>query len=176
MAFIELNQNEHSDIGDNVPSPLVRLSMENPKVKIVFNSELRNHLSDCGFKIVDFKSKFSASDRIMQLKVDSVESVNGRHDAVLIWTRCGVHSNAQMYGDRLEVEFVIGSLRRFCSSWLNRIILVGDEPDRELDVDGFIKVDNVYKTTKNANIWNKIRSAIVGVKDLTDDFMFVSDD
>ena len=100
---------------------------------------------------------------------------NNKHDVVLLYTKSGVHSSANVIGDVLEAEYVIRSLRKYCSSWLNRIIIVGDEYPVSDDLINIV-VDNVYKTTKAANIWNKIRSAIVKIPDLTDEFVFVSDD
>lgn len=70
---------------------------------------------------------------------------------------------------------MIASLRKFCSSWLGRIIIVGDKLEGYDDTI-HIQVDDVYKTTKAANIWNKIREAIIQIDDLTNEFVFVSDD
>lgn len=80
------------------------------------------------------------------------------------------------YG-RLEIEYVIASLKKYCSSWLNRIIIVGDIPNCNLPKGVMtIKVENKYKQFKSSNIWNKIREAIVQISDLSDDFIFASDD
>lgn len=81
-------------------------------------------------------------------------------------------------GENFELKVAISSIRKYCSSWVNRIIISTQiSPIKELGDDiVWVKSDDVYTHDKDANIIHKIRCAIEQVPDLTDDFMMWSDD
>lgn len=107
----------------------------------------------------------------------SVPSDNGKHDVVMPWCYDGVASKVMECGDRLEIEYVIGSLKRYCSSWLGRIFIVGSEPPASIKDDVIhIPCDDPYTHAKDANLIHKFLHVCENVKDLSDDFVKVSDD
>lgn len=102
---------------------------------------------------------------------------NGIHDCVLVYEKSYGNTSEMTCGDRLEVEYAIGSLRKFCKSWLGRIFVVGSEPPAEI-ADKVIHVpcDNPFTHCKDSNIIHKLLHVCKTVKDLSDDFLMVSDD
>lgn len=107
----------------------------------------------------------------------SAPSDNGKHDVVMPWCYDGVASKVMECGDRLEIEYVIGSLKRYCSSWLGRIFIVGSEPPASIKEDVIhIPCDDPYTHAKDANLIHKFLHVCENIKDLSDDFVKVSDD
>ena len=76
-----------------------------------------------------------------------------------------------------EIKVAVASIRKFCK-FTNRIIISTQiEPIKELGDDIiWVHQDDIYTHDKDANIIEKIRAAIENVPDLTDDFIFWSDD
>ena len=100
-----------------------------------------------------------------------------KHDIVIPWGVSGVASKIMTCGDRLEIEYVIASLKRYCSSWLGRIFVVGDEPPQSIKNDvEHLPCPNPFVHCKDSNIIYRIKYAIDNVPDLTDDFVKISDD
>lgn len=100
-----------------------------------------------------------------------------KHDVVIPWGHSGIASNVMTCGERLEIEYVVASLKRYCSSWLGRIFVVGDEPPASIKDDTIhLEAPNPYTHCKDANIIYRIMCAIYNVPDLTDDFVKISDD
>ena len=95
-----------------------------------------------------------------------------KHDIVI---PLGVKSYQQKNN---EILIAVTSIRKFCSSWLNRIIIVTQiDPIKELGDDIiWLKHGDIYNHDKDANIIGKIRYTIENVPDLTEDFMMWSDD
>lgn len=95
-----------------------------------------------------------------------------RHDVVIPL------GNKSVDGKNNEIRIAVKSLQMYCSSWLGRIFIVGDKPPVELLNDYVIHISacDPYKHDKDANIIHKIRVAIETISDLTDDFLFISDD
>lgn len=101
----------------------------------------------------------------------------GKHDVVIPWCHNGIASNIMTCGDRLELEYVIASLKKYCTSWLGRIFIVGSEPPETLkDYVIHIPCDDPYTHAKDANIIHKILYAVENIPDLSDDFVKASDD
>lgn len=76
-----------------------------------------------------------------------------------------------------EVRWAIGSLRHYCSSFINRIIIATQCPKIEgLDYDLWLKTDLDKYNDKDINIIYKIKQVIEGVSGLTEDFIFWADD
>ena len=98
------------------------------------------------------------------------------HDAVFPWGLSGTASQAVKHEGRLEIEYAVKSLRKYCS-WVGRIFVVGDEPPQSIKNEvEHIPCDNPYTHIKDANIIHRIRKAVETVPDLTDGFIKVSDD
>lgn len=101
----------------------------------------------------------------------------GKHDVVIPYCHNGIASNIMTCGDRLELEYVIASLKKYCTSWLGRIFIVGSEPPDNLKNDVIhIPCDDPYTHAKDANIIHKILYAVENIPDLSDDFVKASDD
>ena len=104
-------------------------------------------------------------------------SENDKHDCVMVYGKVGVDSKEMTCGEHLEIEYVIKSLMKYCSSWVGRIFIVGSEPPKEIkDFIIHIPCDNPYTHCKDSNIIHKVRYACENIKDLTDDFLMISDD
>lgn len=76
-----------------------------------------------------------------------------------------------------EIKVAVASIKKYCT-FVNRIIIVSQiEPIKELGDDIiWIYQDDIYSHDKDANIIEKTRKAIESIPDLTDDFLFWSDD
>ena len=100
-----------------------------------------------------------------------------KHDCLLIYHDFGLNSRQMENGKHYEIEYVVASLHRYCSSWLGRIFVVGSKPPKAIEKDvEWLPCENPYSHVKDANLIYKVKYAIENIKDLTDDFMFVSDD
>lgn len=97
--------------------------------------------------------------------------MNNKHDIVI---PLGIKSFGNL---NFEIKIAIASIRKFCK-FTNRIIIVSQiEPIKSLGEDiVWVYQDDIYDHDKDANIIEKIRAAIEKVPDLTDDFIFWSDD
>lgn len=99
------------------------------------------------------------------------------HDVVIPWCHRGIASEVMRCGDRLEIEYVVESLIKYCGSWLGRIFIVGSEPPESItDKVVHIPCDDPYTHSKDANIIHKILYACENIPDLSDDFVKASDD
>ena len=106
-----------------------------------------------------------------------------KHDCVMVYSKfvsCGkdgVDTREMTCGNYLEMEYVIASLKKYCSSWVGRIFIVGSEPPERVMNDVIhIACDNPYTHCKDANIIHKLRYACENITDLSDDFLMISDD
>ena len=100
-----------------------------------------------------------------------------KHDCLLIYHDFGLNSRQMENGKHYEIEYVVASLQRYCSTWLGRIFVVGSQPPKAIEGDvEWLPCDNPYTHFKDANLIYKVKYAIENINDLTDDFMFVSDD
>ena len=100
-----------------------------------------------------------------------------RHDCVMVYGKSGIDSQEMTCGDYLEMEYVIASLKKYCSSWVGRIFIVGSEPPERVKNDVIhVPCDNPYTHCKDANIIHKLRYACENIPDLSDDFLMISDD
>lgn len=73
-----------------------------------------------------------------------------------------------------EIKVAVASLRKYCSSWLRNIYVVGENPN----IEGVIHIPAIdpYTHDKDANIIHKIRVACEKIPNLSDDFLMCSDD
>lgn len=124
-----------------------------------------------------------ANKRIGQMTDKSISDMFGffsdivKHDCVMVYGKVGIDSKEMTCGEHLEIEYVIRSLKRYCSSWLGRIFIVGSEPPEEIrDFVIHVPCDNPYTHCKDANIIHKVRYACENIQDLSDDFLMISDD
>jgi hypothetical protein len=124
-----------------------------------------------------------ANKRLSQISDKNISDMFGffsefdKHDCVVVYGKVGIDSIEMTCGEHLEIEYVIKSLKRYCSSWVGRIFVVGSKPPIEIQNDVIhIYCDNPYTHCKDANIIHKIRFACENIKDLTDDFLMISDD
>ena len=100
-----------------------------------------------------------------------------KYDCVMVYGKSGIDSQEMTCGDYLEMEYVIASLKKYCSTWLGRIFIVGSEPPERVMNDVIhIACDNPYTHCKDANIIHKLRYACENITDLSDDFLMISDD
>ena len=97
--------------------------------------------------------------------------MNEKHDVVI---PLGVKSYND---DNFEIKVAVASIKKYFKC-LNRIIIVTQiEPIKELGDDiVWIFQNDLYPHDKDANIIEKVRTAIEQVPDLTDDFIMWSDD
>lgn len=125
----------------------------------------------------DIRKAFNFFNR-KKTVVDEVKTVcQGKFDVVIPWCHKGIASKMMECGDRLELEYVVASLHKYCSSWLGRIFIVGSEPPEQLKGKVIhIPCDDPYTHAKDANIIHKILFACENIPDLTDDFVKISDD
>ena len=124
-----------------------------------------------------------ANKRIKQITDKNISEMFGffrneeKHDCVMVYSKSGIESREMNCGEYLEMEYVIASLKKYCSSWVGRIFIVGSEPPERVKNDVIhIPCDNPYTHCKDANIIHKIRYACENIKDLSDDFLMISDD
>lgn len=124
-----------------------------------------------------------ANKRIKQMTDKNIKDIFGffsdiiPHDCVMVYGKVGIDSKEMTCGEHLEIEYVIRSLKRYCSSWLGRIFIVGSEPPEEIrDFVIHVPCDNPYTHCKDANIIHKVRYACENIQDLSDDFLMISDD
>ena len=104
-------------------------------------------------------------------------SNNIKHDCVMVYGKSGIDSQEMTCGEHLEMEYAIASLKKYCSSWVGRIFIVGSEPPERVKYDVIhIPCDNPYTHCKDANIIHKLRYACENIPDLSDDFLMISDD
>lgn len=136
-------------------------------------------------KQVIFAKKYNdiANERIKQMSDKSIYDMFGyfrqqqKHDCVMVYGKVGVDSKEMTCGEHLEIEYVIKSLKKYCSSWVGRIFIVGSEPPEKIkDCVIHIPCDNPYTHCKDANIIHKVRYACENISDLSDDFLMISDD
>ena len=78
---------------------------------------------------------------------------------------------------RLEIEYVLKSIRKFCP-FAGRIFLATDSeiPESIANQVTIIKVGDPYTHIKDANIINKLKTVIEQVPDLSETFIMASDD
>ena len=97
--------------------------------------------------------------------------MNDKHDVVI---PLGVKS---FDNNNFEIKVAVASIKKYFKC-LNKIIIVTQiDPIKELGDDIiWVYQDDIYKHDKDANIIEKVRTAIEKVSDLTDDFIMWSDD
>lgn len=99
------------------------------------------------------------------------------YDCVMVYGKSGIDSKEMTCGKHLELEYVVASLRKYCSSWCGRIFIVGSEPPKQIkNFVIHIPCNNPYTHCKDANIIHKLRYACENIKDLSNDFLMISDD
>ena len=133
--------------------------------------------------IIGRKYDIVASKRLKKMINKNIKDMFGffsdrtRHDCVMVYGKSGIDSQEMTCGDYLEMEYVIASLKKYCSSWVGRIFIVGSEPPERVKSDVIhIPCDNPYTHCKDANIIHKLRYACENISDLSDDFLMISDD
>ena len=100
-----------------------------------------------------------------------------KHDAVLVYHSVGIDSKELHIGKHLELEYAINSLKKYCRSWLNKIYIVGSKPPKAIEHDViWIPCDNPFTHCKDANIVYKLEYACKNIKNLSNDFLMISDD
>lgn len=132
---------------------------------------------------IGVKYDIVAKERLKKITNKDVKDMFGflsnkvKHDCVMIYGKSGIDSQEMTCGDYLEMEYVIASLKKYCSSWVGRIFVVGSEPPERVKCDVIhIPCDNPYTHCKDANIIHKLRYACENISDLSDDFLMISDD
>ena len=133
--------------------------------------------------IVAKKYDVVANKRLKKMSTKDINDMFGffsnlvNYDCVMVYGKCGIDSNEMTCGEYLEMEYVIASLKKYCSSWIGRIFIVGSEPPEQIkDSVIHIPCDNPYTHCKDANIIHKVRYACENIPDLSDDFLMISDD
>ena len=76
----------------------------------------------------------------------------------------------------MEIKISITSILKFCSHWIGDIYIVGENPGIHNPKVKHIYAPDITKGNKDANIINKILTAIWKIPTLTDNFLFCSDD
>ena len=105
------------------------------------------------------------------MNMREIKDVSEKHDIVI---PLGIKS---YQNQNLEIRIAVASIKKYCK-FVNRIIIVTQiKPIKDLGDDiVWIYQDDIYTHDKDANIIEKTRKAIESVHDLTDDFLFWSDD
>ena len=144
-----------------------------------------NETSISASKQVIFAKNYDivANKRLEQIANKNISELFGffqtqqKHDCVFVYGKSGLNSNEMTCGDYLEMEYVIASLKKYCSSWVGRIFIVGSEPPERVKNDVIhVPCDNPYTHCKDANIIHKLRYACENIPDLSEDFLMISDD
>ena len=156
--------------------------------------DIRKISNTCKFSEIDPSNKLNMylkEENLLNLHIKRIKEVTGKdyknsfnfykekqkYDCVIVYGKNGVDSKEMTCGDHLEIEYVIASLKKYCSSWVGRIFVVGSEPPEEIkDFVIHVPCDNPYTHCKDANIIHKMRYACENIFDLTDDFLMISDD
>lgn len=92
-----------------------------------------------------------------------------RHDLVYVL------GNGSKY-DNLEIKISITSMMKFCSDWIGKIYVIGNNPGISNPNVIHIYAPDITRTNKDANIINKILTAINNIPTLSENFLFCSDD
>ena len=156
--------------------------------------DIRKISNTCKYSEIDPSNKsnmYLKEEKLLNLHIKRINEVTGKdyknsfnfykkkqkYDCVIVYGKNGVDSKEMTCGDHLEIEYVIASLKKYCSSWVGRIFVVGSEPPEEIkDFVIHVPCDDPYTHCKDANIIHKMRYACENIFDLTDDFLMVSDD
>lgn len=78
--------------------------------------------------------------------------------------------------NNLEIKISITSMLKFCSHWIGNIYVVGENPGIRNPKVSHIYAPDITRNNKDANIINKIRTAINKIPKLSTNFLFCSDD
>ena len=92
-----------------------------------------------------------------------------KHDLVYVLGTGSRHKN-------LEIKISITSMLKFCSHWIGNIYVVGENPHIHNQKVKHVYAPDITKGNKDANIIHKLLTAIRKIPNLTDNFLFCSDD
>lgn len=92
-----------------------------------------------------------------------------KHDVVYVLGDGSKYKN-------LEIKISITSMLKFCSHWINEIYVVGENSGIKNPKVHHIYAPDVSRSNKDANIIYKLNVAMQRIPDLTDNFLFCSDD
>ena len=92
-----------------------------------------------------------------------------KHDLVYVLGRGSKFNN-------LEIKISITSMLKFCSHWIGNIYVVGENPRIRNPKVNHIYAPDITRNNKDANIINKILVAIQKIPQLSENFLFCSDD
>ena len=110
---------------------------------------------------------------------DAYGFLRGKIDFIIPYTLQAkkAESVAMTNFNRLEIEYTLKSIRKFCP-FAGRIFLATDSeiPEKIASQVTIIKVGDPYTHIKDANIINKLKTVIEQVPDLSDTFIMASDD
>ena len=94
---------------------------------------------------------------------------NIKHDIVYVLGKGSKYKN-------LEIKISITSMMKFCSHWIRNIYVVGENSGIRNPKVKHIYAPDITRTNKDANIIHKLLTAIIKIQDLTENFLFCSDD
>ena len=92
-----------------------------------------------------------------------------KHDLVYVLGKGSKWNN-------MEIKISITSVLKFCSHWIGKIYVIGENPRINNNKVVHYYAPDVTKGNKDANIIHKILTAIWKIPDLSDNFLFCSDD
>ncbi len=92
-----------------------------------------------------------------------------KHDVVYVLGKGSKYNN-------MEIKISITSMLKFCDHWIKDIYIVGENPGIHNPKVKCIYAPDITKGNKDANIINKILTAIWKIPTLSDNFLFCSDD
>lgn len=78
--------------------------------------------------------------------------------------------------ENLEIKISITSMLKFCDHWVGNIYVVGENPRIRNPRVTHIYAPDITRSNKDANIIHKIKTAIDRISNLSDVFLFCSDD
>lgn len=92
-----------------------------------------------------------------------------KHDVVYVLGKGSKHKN-------LEIKISITSMLKFCDHWIGNIYVVGENSGIQNPRVRHIYAPDITRANKDANIIHKLLTAINKIPDLSENFLFCSDD
>ena len=92
-----------------------------------------------------------------------------KHDLVYVLGKGSKWNN-------LEIKISITSMLKFCSHWIGKIYVVGENPNINNPKVSHVYAPDITKVNKDANIIHKILTAIQKIPSLSDNFLWCCDD
>lgn len=170
---------------DQIVAPVVDNLSNGRKINDCFNifNEFKNKKTKADIKVENDAKKLSLVPRsglVQNIVTPEISNStkklfqyggkkSTKHDLVYVLGKGSKFNN-------LEIKISITSMLKFCSHWIGNIYVVGENPNIHNPKVTHIYAPDITKSNKDANIINKILTAIKKIPSLSDNFLFCSDD